>query len=241
MNIKKHIPNFITSLNVLSGCISVALSMEGYLIQAAVFIFIAAVFDFLDGFAARTLNAYSPLGKQLDSLADLISFGMAPAFIVFSIIKMKLMINQTNVDFKLMDYFYLISPFFIVVFSALRLAKFNIDERQTTLFIGLPTPANAIVFASLPFIIKLNAGYYLNFSIDNLFFLVPLIYIQSLLLVSPIPMFSLKFKNLKWKENHIRYLFIILIILLLSFFKGLAIPAIIPIYILVNLIKYFFK
>jgi len=138
--IKKHIPNSITCLNLFSGCVAVFLAFKGNYEGAIIAILLAAVFDFFDGFAARLLKAYSPMGKELDSLADMVSFGVAPGAIVFSLL------SETNVCEWLP-----FLAFLIPVFSGLRLAKFNIDERQTTSFIGLPTPANAIFWAGLAF------------------------------------------------------------------------------------------
>ena len=238
MNPVKHIPNFITSLNILCGSLSIVASFEGYYLLASGFIFAAAVFDFIDGFAARMLKAYSELGKQLDSLADLVSFGVAPAFIVYNLMKSVLLIEEVTIDdLTLLNVFYLASPFLLVVFSALRLAKFNIDTRQTTSFIGLPTPANAILLASLPVVMITTSRMEYYFIILNLKFLIPLIYIECFLLVSPIPMFSLKFKNLGLKDNLIRYIFILMVIVTIIFLKIVALPLVIIIYIFLSIIN----
>jgi CDP-diacylglycerol--serine O-phosphatidyltransferase len=238
MNPIKHIPNFITSLNILAGCLSVVASLEGYYILASAFIFAAAVFDFLDGFAARLLHAYSDLGKQLDSLADMVSFGIAPAFIVYNLIKSVLLIEELAIDdITPLNVFYLVSPFLLVVFSGLRLAKFNIDTRQTTSFIGLPTPANAILLASLPVVMIYTGSMKFYFLVLNLKFLIPLIYIQCFLLVSPLPMFSLKFKSFKLKENLIRYIFLLLVVILIVIAKVVALPLVIFLYIILSIIN----
>jgi len=238
MNLFKHIPNFITSLNILAGCCSLVASFEGYYLLAAGFIFAATIFDFLDGFFARLLKAYSEIGKQLDSLADLISFGVAPAFIIYNLIKSVLLIEELSLsDLTFLNIFYLASPFLLVVFSALRLAKFNIDTRQTNSFIGLPTPANAILIASLPVVMIYTGSIKYYFVILDLKFLIPLIYIQCFLLVSPLPMFSLKFKNFKIKENLIRYIFIVLILVLIGFLQIVAIPFIIILYIFLSIVN----
>ena len=186
---KKHIPNFITCLNLLSGCVAVWFAFNGNFEGAFIAIMLSAVFDFLDGLAARILKAYSPMGKELDSLADMISFGLAPGAIIFSLL------TETGIN-ELLPYF----AFIIPVFSGLRLAKFNIDDRQTSSFIGLPTPANAIFIAGLAFA-------YPDFLVTNLWLLVLITLVFSYLLIAEIPMFALKLKSLAWKENQIQYIF----------------------------------
>jgi CDP-diacylglycerol--serine O-phosphatidyltransferase len=213
------IPNFITSLNLFSGCIAVYLAFNGNYQGTFIAILVAAIFDFLDGFAARMLKAYSPMGKELDSLADVISFGMAPGAIVFSLLT-KLNINE----------FLPFLAFLIPVFSGLRLAKFNIDERQTTSFIGMPTPANAIFWGGLAFS-------YSTFLIENGWILIVLTILFSYLLVAEIPMFALKVKNLAWKYNQTQYLFLIGCIVILVFFQLNAFAPIIGWYILLSVIN----
>ncbi|NMD00313.1 MAG: CDP-diacylglycerol--serine O-phosphatidyltransferase [Bacteroidales bacterium] len=238
ISIKNSIPNFLTLMNLFSGCLSILATVEGYPIWSGVFIFIAAGFDFLDGFVARLLKATSSIGKELDSLADLISFGLAPAFIVFGFLKSVLLINHIESDdFSWVNIFILASPFLIALFSALRLAKFNIDERQTSEFIGLPTPANAIFFAWLPIILS---SYDLTafFIILNLKSLIFVTILHSFLLVSPFPMFSLKIKSFHWKGNQIRYIFIAATIILILFLKLYSVPFIIWLYILTGIIRY---
>jgi len=251
---KKHFPNAITSLNLLSGCVSVSLAFAGYsyLPLAAAFIFIAAVFDFLDGFVARTLHAYSDIGKQLDSLADMVSFGIAPSVIAFQMLNISIgkvegsnpvlgIFNELSgagaannfITYSALELITVFWAFVIAVFSALRLAKFNIDERQSTSFIGLPTPANAVLFASFPLILK--SGGFLVPIVSNTFFLIIIIGFQSFLLVSNIPLFSLKTKTLAWKANKTRFLFIITAIALLAVLKFNAIPFVIYTYILFSI------
>lgn len=238
----KHLPNVITSFNLLCGCLSIVSSFEGYYLAASLFVFAAVIFDFLDGFAARALKAYSELGKQLDSLADLVSFGVAPAFIVYSLIKSVLLISEIiPEDLTPLNIFYLVSPFAIPVFSALRLAKFNIDPRQLKSFIGLPTPANAILFASLPLIMILTGSMKYYFLILNLKFLIPLIYIQSFLLVSPIPMFSLKLVNFRFRENYLCYIFIALSLSVLFIFGIAGILLSVFLYIIMNIVVLIFS
>ncbi len=205
--ITRHIPNIITCCNLFSGCIAGIMAYEMRYEWAFCFIFIAALFDFFDGMAARLLHAYSPIGKELDSLADEVSFGLAPSLIVFSLFK-ELSYPEAFAGWSTwLPY----TAFLIAVFSALRLAKFNIDERQTTSFIGMPTPANAIFWASLA------TGYHtwLTDSHFNVFWLFILVCVMSLLLVAELPMFSLKFKNLTWGNNKVRYIFLLVCILLL--------------------------
>ena len=232
---KKYIPNFITSLNVASGVISIILAFEGYLEYAGYFILLAAVFDFLDGMFARLLKAYSELGKQLDSLADLVSFGVAPAAIMYNLLKSILLIEDLNLEeIGIEKILILLSPALITIFSAIRLAKFNIDTRQTTSFIGLPTPANAIFYASLPIILANTMDFKIYFVVLNLYVLIPVIVIFSLLLVSELKMFSLKFKNFDIKENLVRYIFLAIAVLFIVFLKLNSIPVIILVYILVS-------
>lgn len=212
MAIKKHIPNTITCCNLFSGCIACVMALQGYYGTALLFIVIGAVFDFFDGMVARLLKVSSPLGLQMDSLADDITFGLAPATIVFSFLgTLSLPAFLTPVA----AYFPYVA-FLIAVFSALRLAKFNIDTRQKSTFLGLPTPANALFWASLvaglgDWVAELNAGW---------LFIVGLIFLFSYLLVSDIPMFSLKFKSLRWRSNKIRYIFLIFTLPML--FLGIA-------------------
>ncbi|MCX6245656.1 MAG: CDP-diacylglycerol--serine O-phosphatidyltransferase [Bacteroidetes bacterium] len=237
---KKHIPNFLTTLNLASGLVSITLVMQGNLVWAAIFIFIATVFDYLDGTAARLLKAFSELGKQLDSLADLVSFGVAPGLIIYQLLSDHC-INGCNIleRWHVIPYFALLIP----VCSALRLAKFNIDLRQTENFIGLPTPANAIFFASIPLIIQTQTRLYTFIQLDFLvaFFSIPrvlavLSVFFSYLLVSEFKLFSLKFKSLEWKGNEHRYIFLILSLALLVVFSVNAIPMTIVAYLLLSLI-----
>lgn len=215
---KKHIPNFITSLNLFSGCIAVLLAFQSNYQGAFIAILLSAVFDFFDGFAARLLKAYSPMGKELDSLADVVSFGVAPGAIVFSLL------SKTGIH-ELVPYL----GFLIPIFSALRLAKFNIDERQTSSFIGLPTPANAIFWAGLVYS-------YSGYLITNSWVLILLTLIFSYLLVAEIPMFALKFNNYSLKNNQIQYLFLFVTIILLAIFQLNAFAPIIGWYILLSLV-----
>lgn len=223
--ITKHIPNTITCLNIFAGCLACVVAFKGIFILAAYFVLLAAVFDFLDGFAARVFKAYSPLGKELDSLADVISFGLAPGFILFSFLT------------RVTESYWAMFAFLIPIFSALRLAKFNIDERQTSSFLGLPTPANAIFWAFLISSIKKQYLSYLTLN-DFVVAIIALIGIFCFLLVSNVPMFSLKFENLRWKENKIRYIFILGSIALIIWFKIKALPFVVVLYIFLSLLNW---
>lgn len=235
MKIVKAIPNTITSLNLFSGCLAIIMVFQGQLHVASMFIGIAAVLDFFDGFAARLLKAYSEIGKQLDSLADMVSFGLAPSFIIYSLINDVLKTDGFYSQMPVSEIVLLCLPFLIAVFSALRLAKFNIDTNQTTSFIGLPTPANAILIASLPVLLWYYDYSFINLLIHNLYFLVGLIFLQSFLLVAKIPMFSLKFSNFQFRDNKIRFIFLGISLVLLITLQAVSIPIIIFLYILISL------
>ncbi|MDA3845143.1 MAG: CDP-diacylglycerol--serine O-phosphatidyltransferase [Vallitaleaceae bacterium] len=229
-SITKHIPNAITCLNIVAGCLACVLALFGEYLFSAYLILLAGVFDFFDGFAARLFKAYSPMGKELDSLADMVSFGVAPGFILYAFLSQNIGI------------YWALSAFAIPVFSALRLAKFNIDERQTTSFLGLPTPPNAIFWAFL--VLAITTDFTLLSDSQILLakiISVVLIPIFSFLLVSELPMFSLKVKNLKWKENKLRFVFLILSVTLVIFFKLLAFPLIILLYIILSSLNWVYQ
>lgn len=225
--ITRSIPNTITCLNLFSGCIASVMAFEAAYGWALFFIILSAVFDFFDGMMARLLNAHSIIGKDLDSLADDVSFGVAPSLVVFSLFKEMSYPSAWTCIAPYLPY----TAFLISVFSALRLAKFNNDTRQTTSFIGLPVPANALFWASLvagmhPFLV--SEGF-------HPLYLLVLVCLFSWLLVSEIPMFSLKFKNLSWQDNKVTFLFLILCIPLLVFLQVSGFAAVIVWYILLSL------
>lgn len=210
MSIKKHIPNTITCCNLISGCIATSYAFGGSPKMALLWIIIGAVFDFFDGMSARLLHVSSPIGKELDSLADDVTFGVAPATIVFS-------------ELMVLEYPGILQPyagyipyfaFLIAAFSALRLAKFNLDERQTTSFIGMPTPANALFWGSL---VVFNPFWLEGYSWSVLIILA-LVCVTSLLLVSELPMFALKFKQWSFKGNEVKYCFAIIAIISMILF-----------------------
>lgn len=225
--IKNNIPNTVTCLNLFSGCIACVMAFEARYDLALLFIILSAVFDFFDGMLARALNAHSTIGKDLDSLADNISFGLAPSVIIFSLFK----------EMYYPPYMESIAPyvpytaFLISVFSMVRLAKFNNDTRQTSSFVGLPVPANALFWGSL------IAGAHdtlISESCHPVYLLI-VVCLFSWLLISEIPMFSLKFKNLSWKDNKISFIFLIVCIPALIFLGISSFAAIIVWYILLSL------
>lgn len=227
--ITRHIPNTVTCLNLFSGCIAAVMAFDGKYELALGFIILGAVFDFFDGMLARLLGAHSPIGKELDSLADDISFGLAPSVMIYTFLKEEAL--QYPEFLMGVKEFVPFVAFFIAVYSGLRLAKFNVDERQTSSFIGLPTPANALFWGSL----IVGSREYLLESV-NVLGLIALVFLFSWLLVAEIPMFSLKFKNLGWKDNKISYIFILVSIPLLIILKLSGIAAVIAWYILLSLI-----
>lgn len=212
MRVTKHIPNTITLLNLFCGILAVISGLKGNLDISVYLIMAAAIFDFFDGFAARLLKAYSPLGKELDSLADLVSFGLAPSILIYYRFSTFLSVHEAATGIWLIRLLSF-TPLLIALFSALRLAKFNIDTRQTTDFIGLATPANALLIAMMLHYASLNPGTVVIF--DNFWFFPLISLVLSLLLVSEIPMFSLKFKSMKYSENRRKFLFFIYCALLL--------------------------
>ncbi len=210
---RKHIPNSITCCNLISGCIATYWAFQGQYELALLFIVIGAVFDFFDGMSARLLGVSSPIGKELDSLADDISFGFAPSAMVFSFLK--------GMEEALPCSWLVFVAFVMAAFSALRLAKFNLDERQALGFIGLPTPANALFWGAL----IVGAGNWLSALPYAPWLVLAGVLISSYLLVSEIPMFALKFKTWGWKGNEVKYIFLITCvpILLILGIGGLAV------------------
>ena len=226
--ITRHIPNTVTCCNLFSGCIAVVMAYRGDYTAALGFIVLGAVFDFFDGMLARALQAYSPLGKELDSLADDVTFGVAPAMIVFSLFKEVPVPDFLSVGEEIFPY----AAFLIAVFSALRLAKFNIDTRQTSSFIGVPTPANALFWGSL----VVGAHDFLVSDSFNALYLLGLVLLTSWLLVAEIPMFSLKFKNLSWRDNKVQFIFLLGCVPLILFLQVAGLAAVIIWYALLSLV-----
>ena len=273
MNIKKHIPNAITCGNLLCGCLAIIKIFEGNLVMASYLVGIAAVLDFFDGFAARMLKVSSPIGKDLDSLADMVTFGVVPAMIMFKLIDISYVIAFTKTlstgdrsglwanyhSNNLIKFVGLL----IAVFSALRLAKFNNDTRQSDSFIGVPTPANSIFVCGFPLIfnqlgfnfseinqlldneeIYAASGNYIGsvclFIISSPLTLAITSVVLSLLLISEIPLLALKFKNFGWADNKIRYIFLFVAILTILLLKLVAIPLVIVLYILISIVNNIF-
>lgn len=224
----RNIPNTITSCNLFCGCIASYWAFQGNYKLALLFIILGAVFDFFDGMTARLLHVSSPIGKELDSLADDVTFGLAPAAIVFSLFKEVHYPAFLAPIADIMPY----AAFLIAAFSALRLAKFNLDERQTSSFIGMPTPANALFWGSL----TVGAHDFLTSTSFNAIYLLILVIIMSLLLVAELPMFSLKFKNLSWQQNKVSYIFLIVSIPLLIIFQLSGFAAVILWYIVLSVL-----
>jgi len=239
----KQIPNIITSLNLLCGCVAIMFAVSGDLVSASFFAFAGIFLDFFDGLAARVLNAQSQVGLQLDSLADVVTSGVLPGIVMVQLLSEALTgtsldisaifsdtANNTSIESYL--------PFIgllIAVASGYRLAKFNVDTRQTASFIGLPVPANTLLILSLPLIISFQASKQITEVILTPWFLIIITLVSCVLLNAEIPLFGLKFKTWNFKDNAVRYLFLIASILLLVVLKFIAIPIIIFSYILVSL------
>jgi CDP-diacylglycerol--serine O-phosphatidyltransferase len=223
---KKHIPNMITCCNLISGCVAVTYALYGNLPMALAWIVIGALFDFFDGMTARLLHVSSSIGKELDSLADDVTFGVAPAAMVYH----ELTIMNYPAIFESLRPVLPYVAFVLAAFSALRLAKFNLDERQTTSFIGLPTPANALFWGSL----LVGTGTYMEAESFAMPVIVIMLFVSCYLLVSEIPMFALKFKQWGWKGNEIRYIFLITSLLILLVFRVQGIAIVIAWYIFLS-------
>ncbi len=225
MKLLRHLPNALTCGNLACGCVGIIFALNYSTASGAWFVWAACLFDFFDGFTARLLKVSSPIGKELDSLADVVSFGVLPAMVMFQMISA---ISPSD----LLPY----TAFILTVFSALRLAKFNVDENQKDTFIGLPTPANALFITSLPF---LHRPW--DLAISNDLFLVAITLIFSFLLVAPMELFALKMKDLQWSRNRVQFTFIGVSVLLLALWQAAALPWVILLYILGSLLKNWLK
>ena len=224
----RQVPNIITCCNLFSGCMATSSAFYGDYSRAFLFIVIGAVFDFFDGMSARVLKVSSPIGKELDSLADLVTFGLAPSAMIFHLFHRVAYPGFLEPLCNVMPY----TAFLMAVFSALRLAKFNIDTRQTSSFIGVPTPANTLFWASL---IVGNHAFLVSEKF-NAFFLFMFMLISCFLLVAEIPMFALKFNNLSWKDNKIKFIFILTCIPMIIFLESSPIAAIIAWYVVLSVL-----
>lgn len=244
---KRHIPNFITLLNVFCGCVATVFAVLNQLELAAVFVCLGVFFDFIDGLAARLLDVRSELGLQLDSLADMITSGVVPGIVMFQLLGTSLsggwnvdMGTQTTETMSWVGLKVAPLPFFgflITMASAYRLAKFNIDENQVSSFIGLPTPANTLLIISLPLILLYQNNDLLNAIILNQWFLIGLTVLSAFLLNSRIELFALKFENWRFQDNALRYIFIVIGIVLLITLRFLAVPIIIAFYIISSVLN----
>ncbi len=237
---KKHIPNLITLLNLLSGVIAVILAVQGDLIGAALFVIIGIIFDFFDGFVARLLGVQGELGKQLDSLADVVTSGVVPGIAMFQMLTYSL--NGGHLNHK--DFYHVITevsalPLFgllIVAAAAYRLANFNIDMRQTSSFIGVPTPASALFVLSFPLILNYGDSEFAISLITNTWFLLAVTILSCYMMNANIPLFGLKFRNFNFQDNWMKYLFLTLSLIMLIVLKVIAIPLIIVSYVLLSII-----
>ncbi len=224
--IKRHIPNTITSCNLISGCIAVFNAFLACYEAAFFFIVLGAVFDFFDGMSARLLGVSSPIGKELDSLADCITFGLAPSAMIFTFLSAQDYPSAVAFAAPYIPYV----AFIKAAFSALRMAKVTRAERQTSWFVGLPTPANALFWASL----IVGSGSFLSSSPAVLLAVVAMVLVCSWVLVAEIPMFALKFKTWGWRGNEVKYIFLITCIPLLAVFRVSGFAAIIAWYVVLS-------
>ncbi len=250
--IKKHVPNCITLTNLLCGALSIYfLYISDNVLLPSIFILLGAIFDFFDGLTARLLKVTSAIGKELDSLADVVTFGLAPSLITVEVLKGSLINNGFSIfTANILG----LIPLFMALMSAYRLANFNVDERQTVNFIGLPTPANALLWLSLPMLEYFSdkkihlwgiyqEGIYSQI-VDillNPWFIVIFSILMGIMLIAPINMFSFKFKNFSWQDNKVRFIFLVISVLLIFIFNCFAIPFIILTYIIISLISNFTK
>jgi CDP-diacylglycerol--serine O-phosphatidyltransferase len=242
----KHLPNFVTLLNLFSGCVAVIFAVQGHLVWAAYLVCLGIIFDFLDGFLARVLDARSELGLELDSLADLVTSGVVPGMIMYQLLALSLNVSGELIDaghwsheadggvdsLSFVPFLGLLIP----LASAYRLAKFNLDTEQQYYFKGLPTPANALLILSLPLILEFQNNDLINSQILNPVVLVVLTLLSSVLLNAPMKLFALKFKSYDLASNSSRYLFLFLSLVLLIILQFAAIPLIILLYIVLSLL-----
>ncbi len=239
MNIKKHIPNLLTLGNLLSGTIATILAVEEDFVSAGLFVVLGIFFDFFDGFVARLLNVSGELGKQLDSLADMVTSGVVPGIIMYQLLKNGIEnVGDFSNDFEIINYIPYLG-LILTLAACYRLAKFNIDTRQSESFIGLPTPAMSLFVISLPLILEFSNYSFISGLIQNNFLLLGVTLILSYLMNAEIPLFSLKFKDFSFKNNAVKYLFLIASIVLIITLKYISIPLIIVIYVLLSVINNF--
>lgn len=236
MKLKQHIPNAITCCNLFCGCLAILFAFENNLILSGYLVGLAAIFDFFDGFAARLLRVTSAIGKDLDSLADMVTFGLLPGVVMYKLLSNSIT-NYNLVHESLIPIELGVSAFIITIFSAIRLAKFNNDTRQTSSFIGVPTPAVAMFICSLPLI----TNQAIITQLLNPFFLLGISILFSFLLISELPLFALKFKTFGWKGNRVKYIFLVLSALLIMTINYAGIAAIIILYIITSVITHVYS
>ena len=232
MNIKKHIPNLITLLNLFSGCIALVFASNQDFEKAFYFVSLGIFLDFFDGFFARMFKVSSPLGLQLDSLADMVTSGVVPGLVMF-----QMMISHSSPIVAGHLQFFPYLGFIIALGSCYRLANFNIDTRQTDSFIGLPTPANALFILSLPLVLEHSGSIFILELLTNQWVLLLITLLSAYMLNAEIPLFSLKIKKFSLKENALQIIFLTLSVLLLIFFQYLGIPLLILLYVLLSVLN----
>ena len=230
--IVQQVPNTLTLFNLLCGSLAVMLALRGYINEGSILVFFGFLFDLFDGMAARLLKAQSPIGKELDSLADLITFGLAPAALLFGIQEQQGAWGAFSLQLPTGTIILRLLPFLLPVFAGLRLAKFNIDERQSHQFIGLPTPANGLMVLALPLVMYSQPQSFLNTWLSNDLFVPVYSVIVSYLMVSPLRLYSMKIKGFGLQQNKFTYLFIAIGLILISLFKQTGLFLTIPAYII---------
>lgn len=230
MHLKQHIPNAITCGNLVSGCLSILFLTHNMPVKAAIMIFVAGLFDFLDGFAARLLHAHSPIGADLDSLSDVVSFGVAPGFIMYWLMSRSFDLPQWCIaGINVLPCL----AFLLPVFSSIRLAKFNIDSTQKTTFRGIPAPGMAIFIASLP--LALSQVHHLKDGVLSYWACLGIALIFSFMMVSRLRFFSFKMKSAKWKGNEVRWIFLLVTITSFVIFKWISLPFVMMFYVLLSI------
>ena len=230
MHLKQHIPNAITCGNLVSGCLSILFLTHNMPVKAAIMIFVAGLFDFLDGFAARLLHAHSPIGADLDSLSDVVSFGVAPGFIMYWLMSRSFDLPQWCIaGINMLPCL----AFLLPVFSAIRLAKFNIDSTQKTTFRGIPAPGMAIFIASLP--LALSQVHHLKDGVLSYWVCLGIALIFSFMMVSRLRFFSFKMKSAKWNGNEVRWIFLLVTITSFVIFKWISLPFVMMFYVLLSI------
>ncbi|PAM94211.1 phosphatidylserine synthase [Flavobacterium sp. IR1] len=235
MNIKKHIPNLITLINLFCGCIAIVFVSQGDFLMAFYMVCLGIFFDFFDGFFARLFKVSSPLGLQLDSLADMVTSGVVPGYVMFSMFS-----KGANPHEVIGSVFIPLVGFIVTLGSCYRLANFNIDTRQTDSFIGLPTPANALFILSLPLVIEFSDSLVIFEILSNHWVLLGITLCSAYILNAEIPLFSLKIKKFNLKDNALQAVFLFVCIVLVLLLQYIAIPLIIIFYVLLSVVNNMF-